>query len=69
MFVLAMIASLSDDVVWRFAHGECLRSRELDHGMVCPMWSENPGNLIKIDVVGNVINADAPEKSPHCKSP
>jgi hypothetical protein len=58
--MLVVLVSMSGDVLWRFADGDRLRSTELDHGVVGPVWSENPGHLIKINVVGNVINADAP---------
>ena len=60
MLVLVVRVSMSGDVLWRLTDGERLRSTELDDGVVCPVWSENPGNLIEIDVVGNVINADTP---------
>ena len=58
--MLVVLASMSGDVLWRFADGDRLRSTELDHGVICPVWPENPSNLIEINVVGNVINADAP---------
>jgi hypothetical protein len=58
--MLVVLASMSGDVLGRLADDDRLRSTELDHGVICPVWSENPGNLIEIDVVGNVIDTDAP---------
>ena len=55
--------------MWRFQHAKRIRSPgKPNHGIACARRAKHPRDLFDVNMIGDVVHADAPDKLRHGKA-